>query len=131
MPLPLPGADASCFFCPQELVRVHREQERQLLGAGRDRELRPGPVQVRLERVSLPADPGVSSRGGGGVGRGSAQLNEALPEPKHDPGPTELRWPCLGYTPKRAQPRQDRRPAPARPEASALFYCEHEAAGTN
>lgn len=52
-------------------MRLHSEQERELLGAGRDGELRPGPVQVRLEPVPLRAHPGVSSAGGD-LGRESA-----------------------------------------------------------
>lgn len=59
-----PSLTALLFPPRQELVRLHREQERELLGAGRDGELRPGPVQMRLEPVPLPAHPGVSSRGG-------------------------------------------------------------------
>lgn len=59
-------------------MRLHREQERELLGAGRDGELRPGPVQVRLEPVPLRAHPGVSSARGE-LGREGA--SPALPSP--------------------------------------------------
>lgn len=59
-------------------MRLHRQQERELLGAGRDGELRPGPVQVRLEPVPLRAHPGVSSAGGAWAG---TALGHPLPSP--------------------------------------------------
>lgn len=63
----------SPFLSPQELVRVHREQERELLGAGGKREFYSGSVQLCLEPDALSVRARVSRGaraagvGGGGV----------------------------------------------------------------
>lgn len=64
------------LFLPQELVRLHRAPERELLGAGGQREFYSGAVQLSLESDALPVRVGVSEATGGrgegemGCGRG-------------------------------------------------------------
>lgn len=65
-------------------MRVRREQERELLGAGRQREFYSGAVQLSLEPDALSVGTGVSggagrARGpGGGGGEGSERGAPAL-----------------------------------------------------
>lgn len=52
------------LFLPQELVRLHRAPERELLGAGGQREFYSGAVQLSLESDALPVRVGVSEATG-------------------------------------------------------------------
>lgn len=71
MPCPLPDSPS-----PQELVRLHREQERELLGARGKRDFYPSSVQLWLEPEALSVCAHVSRGAEGRAGRTGPGLGQ-------------------------------------------------------
>ena len=71
MPCPLPDSPS-----PQELVRLHHEQERELLGARGKRDFYPSSVQLWLEPEALSVCAHVSRGAEGRAGRTGPGLGQ-------------------------------------------------------